>query len=525
MQKNLPQIFFVLSLIICLSSKQAIAQTQFVYDQLVMINPLWATMQDVDPALKTKAAAPLNEKQLIQQHLHEVEKLLRSRSVKTLSATTKKSREKNLNTLRAYCLNGVFPINNLHESRQPYFIDDNNTYCAVGYLMKTNGGDAIAKDIRKTQNYSYLADINHPKLMDWVAQSGLSFDELALIQPGYGPPKPPLISEMHYNNTGADQDEYIEIIQGNYPLSNDCDTILFYDHLGNLYKTLPVASMQGIFGYFYYEFPLNEHFADSGTIKLLGRSYTLLGAPRDTLTKYIYNSTGISMTNLIGPTYSMFFPVVEDDNTPIGSTLNFCGNFYNNWNSTIFPASISTLNPCVILPVTLSEFTSSIDNKTIHLKWQTATELNVSHYQIERSNDGNNFISIGKVKKSEITSTLKEYSFDDNSPNYINHYRLKTVDINGSFSYSKILYVKNTQASLLVLKQNIVKDQLHISVNTAQSKIKNITIYDFGGRIISNPKAITGNQWINTFGFAKGKYLIRLYTKDGQVYTQQFIKQ
>ena len=102
--------------------------------------------------------------------------------------------------------------------------------------MKESGADDVARDIKRTQNYSFLVDIHHEKLMSWVRQSGLTFDELALIQPGYGNDWPAAIVEFHYNNTGADVNEYIEIHQssgGTIGLIS-FDTVRFYYGSGNL---------------------------------------------------------------------------------------------------------------------------------------------------------------------------------------------------------------------------------------------------------------------------------------------------
>ena len=112
------------------------------------------------------SAQHLNEQQLIQFHLVEVEKILQKR--KNNPIATAENRQANLSTLQDYIKQGNFPKNTMHLNRQPYFIDDFNTYCAVGYLMKEHGGDDIAKEIQASQNYSYLYDIHHPQLMEWV---------------------------------------------------------------------------------------------------------------------------------------------------------------------------------------------------------------------------------------------------------------------------------------------------------------------------------------------------------------------
>ncbi len=263
--------------------------TQSIYQQLASVNEQWKYQSDVSNDLKNTEAKPIAEQQLLQFHLQQTELLLRNRDVSNLSADLKKQRAKNLDILHGYWKRGLFPINEMHEGRQPYFIDKVNTYCAVGYLMQQTGGDEIARDIKATQNFSYLLDIHHPKLMNWVAHSGLSIDELALIQVPYAGPAPSLVMEMHYNNTGTDVNEYIEVRQAFGGSILPFDKILFYDQSSNLYKTLTIAQMQtqgagGAGEMYFYTFPANENFSDIGYFEIVNSVTT-----NKVLSKITYN--------------------------------------------------------------------------------------------------------------------------------------------------------------------------------------------------------------------------------------------
>jgi hypothetical protein len=229
------------------------------YDQLVSVNQQWKYQPDVNPSLKTTEAKPLSEQQLVQLHLQEVEKLLRKREISHLSSQLKQQRQRLLDVLHGYIEVGVFPINNLQQERQPYFIDKYNTYCAVGYLMKMCGADKMARDIYNTQNFSYLFDIKHPQLLEWANGSGFTLAELALIQPSYGGEVPTTLTEMHYNNAGTDVNEYIEIRQSTGQLIGmpRFDSVIFVNATGVVYKRLPISSMAaGAYNsFYYYTFP------------------------------------------------------------------------------------------------------------------------------------------------------------------------------------------------------------------------------------------------------------------------------
>ena len=495
------------------------------YEQLVSVNEQWKNQNDIDPALKSTPAKPFTEQQLVQFHLQQTELMLRKRNASHLSIAQQKLRENNLNTLHKYWNNGIFPINDLHQNRQPYFIDKFNTYCAVGYLMKMTGADAIAREIHDKQNYSYLFDINHPQLMDWASKSGLTLGELALIQPGYGDTWPASLTEIHYNNIGTDVNEYIEFHQFHGSgVGGVADSLLFYDETGLIYKRLAVSSMQLFikFGhpFHYYIFPANEHFADKGKVEMRGMFYVVYA----TLQTITYDSTSISITNFspsIAIPTAQTYTVGENESTAIGSSINFCGG-----NMIQSPATVGTDASCLNLsaPITLSKFDYSINNKKVNLSWETVSEINNNYFAIEKSSDGINFQAIGKVNGAGTSNSIKQYSFVDDKPAYINQYRLKQVDFDGKFTTSKILFVKVQMANPLSIVSNPVKKQLQVQVNLETAKAGSLSIFDFMGRKIKTFNAINGLQNLDVQTLTTGKYLLQLTTKEGQAFNQQFIK-
>ena len=508
---------------------------QTVYEQLVYVNEQWKNQKDLDASLKVSAAKLLTEQELIQFHLQETEKLLRKRNVSALSTAQQKHRMNNLNTLHSYWVKGIFPVNDNHQNRQPYFIDKYNTYCAVGYLMQQSGADKMARDIHETQNYSYLYDINHPQLMSWTNESGLSLEELALIQPGYPGDWQAAIMEMHYNNTGTDVNEYIEVHESSAQLSGFLavkKVLFFNDSLSIVpYKTLLVSQMQVYYyntghggSVYWYTFPLNESFADSGRIILMG---SIWANQSDTLEVTTYNKSSVNVKSYASNTYiykNRTFQIGEDKNTPVGTSLTYCGQYDNNWSLQSIAATIGTANPCTILPTTLGNFSYTLINKTIRLNWETFSESNTKNFAIERSSDGINFTTIGNINAAGNSSDKKTYSFIDKNLRYINYYRIKQVDADGKFSYTKMLYIKVPQANPLEVLGNVVKGNLQIAIRLPQSEIASLQLYDFSGRMIQQFKATEGNQTLHFASFSAGSYLLQLVTKDGQVFNQRVLR-
>ncbi len=90
------------------------------------------------------------------------------------------------------------------------------------------------------------------------------------------------------------------------------------------------------------------------------------------------------------------------------------------------------------LPVALTDFAANSCGDDICLKWQTTSESNNLYFEVERSTDGQQFIILGMVKGNGNTSTAHRYSYTDSQPlNGKRFYRLKQVDADGSFAYSK----------------------------------------------------------------------------------------
>ncbi len=502
------------------------AQIKSVYDQMVSVNQEWTNQSDIDNKLKQQDSKLLNEQQLIQLHLSETEKLFRNREVSNLSPLQQENRAKNLNVLHQYLLAAKFPVNTNHANRQPYFIDANNTYCAVGYLMKESGADDIARDIQATQNYSYLADIQHPKLMNWVQQSGLSFDELALIQPAYQGTWPSAIMEFHYNNIGTDVNEYIEVHESSASSAGmfSLKKVLFYNENGSLYKTLLATQMQSYYSNggnaYFYTFPASENFADSGKIELIGLNFSSNEVVLSTTT---YNSHSVKVQDYNNSTVKQF-NIGENEQTPINTSLTFCGFYYNtNWSLQSVAATMGTQNPCTIMPIGLSKLSFQAFEKKVQLKWETVTEANNHLFIVERSVNGVNFEAIGNVSGTGNSNTVTPYEFIDNKPNFINHYRLKQIDKDGKFSYSKILYVKVENASPLVVRQNLVTSVFQYQVNSSLSG-STIEIYDMTGHTVYKTKVKSGVQNVNVSTWAAGKYVVRLFTVEGQMHSQPFVK-
>lgn len=156
------------------------------FQKLTIINRCWIGQQEVtNLAALHHSIFITNELDMIQTHLALVEQILRNRNTDNLSNDQKAARLQNLDHLHEYWLTNKYPVNNKTAFRNPVFIDDYNTFCAVGYLIKTSGHESLSRMIAANTNLAYLREMKYEALDKWVQQSGLTLDELAWIQPGY----------------------------------------------------------------------------------------------------------------------------------------------------------------------------------------------------------------------------------------------------------------------------------------------------------------------------------------------------
>src|SRR3972149_7384985 len=114
-----------------------------------------------------------------------------------------------------------------------------------------------------------------------------------------------------------------------------------------------------------------------------------------------------------------------------------------------------SLDPATPLPVELTSFAASVKNYAVHLNWETATEVSNYGFEVERSADKINWTKVAFVNGHGNSNSPKQYSYTDSkisSGKY--YYRLKQIDADGAFAYSK-----EVEVSTGVLLNDFVVEQ------------------------------------------------------------------
>ncbi|MCC6723289.1 MAG: T9SS type A sorting domain-containing protein [Saprospiraceae bacterium] len=168
-------------------------------------------------------------------------------------------------------------------------------------------------------------------------------------------------------------------------------------------------------------------------------------------------------------------------------------------------------------PVELSMFKIvSVSNDKPSLHWRTASELDNSHFEVERSADSRRWQAIGEVTGKGTSFGENNYYFTDEQPlQGTNYYRLKQVDFDGDFEYSKVIstVVGRGTVGSVSLFPNPTADLVTIQLPDADGSCQ-VTLFDLTGkRWLDAP--LNGNS-LNISYLPTGTYLLVLRDENGQ---------
>ena len=186
----------------------------------------------------------------------------------------------------------------------------------------------------------------------------------------------------------------------------------------------------------------------------------------------------------------------------------------------------------MILPVELFSFKAEKGEKGILLKWATASELNNEKFEIEHSTNGRAFEKIGEIKGKETTLQVSDYSFQHQSPiSGGNYYRLKQIDLDGQFEYSKVvsLNFKGEETEVgrfypIPSKTGIVNLDLNSLIDGQIS----VSIFDMSGKMMGRQEIKVQNGFNNlNFDYStlnNGIYLVKIDQRGNQTYRKLLIE-
>lgn len=191
--------------------------------------------------------------------------------------------------------------------------------------------------------------------------------------------------------------------------------------------------------------------------------------------------------------------------------------------SSISKISFSQTNGGNPLPVVLSNFIASISGDAVILQWITHTEVNNAGFEIERKEAESNWETIGYEEGHGNSNSRKEYTFTDCPKKNVKlSYRLKQVDLDGSYEYSSVIETILEITYNFELKQNYpnpFNPRTKISYSLAQEGWISLIIFDMLGQKIKtlvDEKKSSGNYEVLFDGnnLPSGIYICRMNCGD-----------
>ena len=187
------------------------------------------------------------------------------------------------------------------------------------------------------------------------------------------------------------------------------------------------------------------------------------------------------------------------------------------------------------LPVELSQLEVAEDGCDMQISWTIESHEAFSHFELEYSTDGEDFeyLTTNDIEQSVYRQAF-QYLHTESTRN--NYYRLKMIDLDGAYTYSKVIYKENeclkkleTKISLYPNPIGIYANVLTVRTYSEEAGMTKIAITDMQGRAVRVMSLPFDEGWmtvrINTAGLPAGSYFYTQARKDGRIVSEKFIIQ
>jgi len=178
-------------------------------------------------------------------------------------------------------------------------------------------------------------------------------------------------------------------------------------------------------------------------------------------------------------------------------------------------------------PVELIYFEVRKRSEKVELAWGTAVETNNDYFLVERSSDGVNYQSVGKVEGFGTSLERRNYTFTDENPlPGLAYYRLRQVDKDGAFEFSSVVSVLNRNEHILGVYPNPGKDWFTLSGLTPEAAMY-IRVFDLMGRVVYEQNSVEGSNTLrlDLGNLEDGAYLIQVSGDEGYQQHLRIVKE
>ena len=189
----------------------------------------------------------------------------------------------------------------------------------------------------------------------------------------------------------------------------------------------------------------------------------------------------------------------------------------NSYSPFTFGSTDLEVNP---LPVEIVDFTGRQDGNSVVLEWITLSEKDNDYFEIERSTDGENFVTLGRADGAGNSTIRLDYSFADNEPVQGRaYYRLSQVDYDGTRSYAdRLVSVAYTAGSdiCLTIVPNPTRGQFNVLVTGAADGV--VKLLTQSGKLIRIVDIQNVTESIDISDLPNGIYILQYQSGENVVH-------
>ncbi len=184
---------------------------------------------------------------------------------------------------------------------------------------------------------------------------------------------------------------------------------------------------------------------------------------------------------------------------------------------------VAVSGSCGTLPTKLENFTGNVVGNTAKLNWIAVNEYNVLQHQVEMSNNGVNFQTIGNVAAQNLSRNNYQFEYNlEREKKYF--FRLKIVDRDGSYNYSSIVHLvsKLDKGFSIKVSPNPARD--YVTIQLPFSDNAEIRLFSSSGEIVKNDILMTNNTAVLSIkSMPRGVYFLKVTKNDGEYSVQKVI--
>jgi hypothetical protein len=316
------------------------------------------------------------------------------------------------------------------------------------------------------------------------------------------------------------QNEYMSVLETNYEpvdiVSLTQDPPSGVTEANNVLVSVTLSDPLSSGEYIYLRYSNTYNFTSSTIIELnSGSGFYFEYIPCSTDSIYYYVFTSNQDSAYIMSQVVTYGPVAYDM-----LTLDLINNGGPNYSY----LPLFSIESCYYtLPIELLTFDLFVEQDLVHVFWETASEINADYFEVQRSIDGKRWDNIGTIAAQGNSNSATHYAFTDDEPfEGRSYYRLRMVDVDGSFSFSPVKSVlfSSASSSYIDLVPNPANSLVQMLVFSPSETAVQVSVKSISGSVIwqSNELLESGFQTIliDIASWASGVYIVEYTFRNGK---------